>query len=148
MNTTPHIKALAITGLVWTTWAVTPLNTAWAAGHAAPGAAPATAHASAQPETGPHLTAYTSKAGDSLNKIVLSHYKGSPLQTAVLVKAVRQHNPVGLPARADARIKTGTQLHLPQHTQVMRDTLQAMQPQDASAAAPAPDRREHWVRFP
>jgi len=94
-------------------------------------------------------TAYTSKAGDTLNKIVTSQYKDSPLHPNVLVKAVRQLNPNGLPAKPDQRLKTGTVLHLPSHAQVVLETLQAHLPEGHTAHTNSPPlSREHWVRFP
>ncbi len=94
-------------------------------------------------------TAYTSKAGDTLNKIVSSQYKDSPLHSNVLVKAVRQLNPNGLPAKPDQRLKTGTVLHLPSHAQVVLETLQAHLPEGHTAHTNSPPlSREHWVRFP
>jgi len=94
-------------------------------------------------------TAYTSKAGDTLNKIVSSQYKDSPLHPNVLVKAVRQLNPNGLPAKPDQRLKTGTVLHLPSHAQVVLETLQAHLPEGHTAHTNSPPlSREHWVRFP
>jgi Tfp pilus assembly protein FimV len=124
---------------------------AWAAGPAtanAPGAAASAAHSAAS-ATASGATAYTSKAGDTLNKIVHSHYKDSPLQASVLVKAVRQLNPTGLPAKADQRLKVGTALQLPSHVQVVRDTLQAVLPEGHAVTPNSPPlSREHWVRFP
>jgi Tfp pilus assembly protein FimV len=94
-------------------------------------------------------TAYTSKAGDTLNKIVSSQYKDSPLHPNVLVKAVRQLNPNGLPAKPDQRLKTGTVLHLPSHALVVLETLQAHLPEGHTAHTNSPPlSREHWVRFP
>jgi Tfp pilus assembly protein FimV len=94
-------------------------------------------------------TAYTSKAGDTLNKIVSSQYKDSPLHPNVLVKAVRQLNPNGLPAKPDQRLKTGTVLNLPSHAQVVLETLQAHLPEGHTAHTNSPPlSREHWVRFP
>ncbi len=94
-------------------------------------------------------TAYTSKAGDTLNKIVSSQYKDSPLHPNVLVKAVRQLNPNGLPAKPDQRLKTGTVLHLPSHAHVVLETLQAHLPEGHTAHTNSPPlSREHWVRFP
>jgi Tfp pilus assembly protein FimV len=110
-------------------------------------AAPSGTSAAAHSAQG--TTAYTSKAGDTLNKIVASHYKDSPLHPSVLVKAVRQFNPTGLPAKPDQRLKTGTAVHLPAHAQVVLETLKAHLPDGHSALPSGPPLgREHWVRFP
>ena len=129
-------------------WAVSGAFSAFAAG-------PTTAATSAPAATSPAAhsahgaTAYTSKAGDTLNKIVSSQYKDSPLHPNVLVKAVRQLNPNGLPAKPDQRLKTGTVLHLPSHAQVVLETLQAHLPEGHTAHTNSPPlSREHWVRFP
>jgi hypothetical protein len=91
---------------------------------------------------------YTTKAGDTLNKIVLSQYKDSPLHTQILVKAVRQLNPQGLPSKADQRLKTGLTLQLPAHGPLVRDTLQAHLPEGSAVTNGQSLSREHWVRFP
>ena len=93
--------------------------------------------------------AYTTKAGDTLQKLVARHYKDSPLKPQALVQAVRQLNPEGLPAKPEQRIKTGTVLQLPEHSFVLRETLRSLLPESsAAAAAGAALPREHWVRFP
>ncbi|MEY2782687.1 MAG: hypothetical protein RLZZ134_746 [Pseudomonadota bacterium] len=115
----------------------------------APGATSAPAANSPAAHNAHGATAYTSKAGDTLNKIVSSQYKDSPLHSNVLVKAVRQLNPNGLPAKPDQRLKTGTVLHLPSHAQVVLETLQAHLPEGHTAHTNSPPlSREHWVRFP
>jgi Tfp pilus assembly protein FimV len=115
----------------------------------APGATSAPAANSPAAHNAHGATAYTSKAGDTLNKIVSSQYKDSPLHPNVLVKAVRQLNPNGLPAKPDQRLKTGTVLHLPSHAQVVLETLQAHLPEGHTAHTNSPPlSREHWVRFP
>ena len=120
---------------------------------ATPTATPAATSAPAANSPAAHnahgATAYTSKAGDTLNKIVSSQYKDSPLHSNVLVKAVRQLNPNGLPAKPDQRLQTGTVLHLPSHAQVVLETLQAHLPEGHTAHTNSPPlSREHWVRFP
>ncbi len=115
----------------------------------APGATSAPAPNSPAAHNAHGATAYTSKAGDTLNKIVSSQYKDSPLHSNVLVKAVRQLNPNGLPAKPDQRLQTGTVLHLPSHAQVVLETLQAHLPEGHTAHTNSPPlSREHWVRFP
>lgn len=91
---------------------------------------------------------YTTKAGDTLNKIVHSQFKDSPLHTQVLVKAVRQLNPAGLPPKADQRLKTGLSLQLPAHNTVLREVLQAHLPEGTAAPKAPTLSQEHWVRFP
>jgi len=116
---------------------------------ATPAATSAPASSSPAAHNAHGATAYTSKAGDTLNKIVSSQYKDSPLHPNVLVKAVRQLNPNGLPAKPDQRLKTGTVLHLPSHAQVVLETLQAHLPEGHTAHTNSPPlSREHWVRFP
>ncbi len=132
-------------------WAISGALSAFAAAptSATTAATSAPAANSTAAHSAPGATAYTSKAGDTLNKIVVSQYKDSPLHTSVLVKAVRQLNPNGLPAKNDQRLKTGTALHLPSHAQVVLETLQAHVPESRSAHTNTPPlSREHWVRFP
>ncbi len=129
-------------------WALSGALSAFAAGPTTTAtAAPAANSAAAHSAQG--ATAYTSKAGDTLNKIVSSQYKDSPLHPSVLIKAVRQLNPNGLPAKPDQRLKTGTAVQLPAHAQVVLEALQAHLPEGHSAHPNgAPLSREHWVRFP
>ncbi|MFM1925932.1 MAG: hypothetical protein RIT44_1738 [Pseudomonadota bacterium] len=129
-------------------WAVSGALSAFAASPT-PAATSAPAANSPAAHNAHGAKAYTSKAGDTLNKIVLSQYKDSPLHPSVLVKAVRQLNPNGLPAKPDQRLKTGTALHLPSHAQVVLETLQAHLPEGHTAHTNGPPlSREHWVRFP
>ncbi len=125
------------------------VSAAFSAFAATPAATSAPAANSPAAHNAHGATAYTSKAGDTLNKIVSSQYKDSPLHSNVLVKAVRQLNPNGLPAKPDQRLKTGTVLHLPSHAQVVLETLQAHLPEGHTAHTNSPPlSREHWVRFP
>lgn len=107
------------------------------------------ASASAQGSAEADVRVYTTVPGDTLAKIVRTQFKDSPLQAHLLVQAVRQHNPSGLPAKSEQRIKTGTVLQLPSHTRLVRDTLQALLPADSLAAPAAQSQdRASWVRFP
>lgn len=113
-------------------------------------AQPATSNMTGTSTTAPEgaSLSYTTKAGDTLNKIVHSQFKDSPLHTQVLVKAVRQLNPDGLPAKADQRLKTGLTLKLPAHHALLREILQAHLPEGTTAPKGPTLGQEHWVRFP
>ena len=107
--------------------------------------APATA-ASAAP-----VAAYVVKKGDTLDKLLATYYKGSPLKPEVLRSAVLAANPA-LTGKKPT-LKPGSQLMLPEHGQIMWATLAPYVPEQAMAAlAPAttPDTtaRRDWVRYP
>ena len=97
-------------------------------------------------------TPYTSRAGDTLEKIAAKHYAGSPLQHVVLAKLLLEHNAAALGpgAAPKKRLKPGTALALPEHTQLLR---QALAPYlGAEPATPAANHgyeaRRHWVHYP
>ena len=108
--------------------------------------------AAPEPTAAPAATAYTSRAGDTLEKIAAKHYAGSPLQHAVLAKLLLEHNAAALGPGASPkkRLKPGTALALPGHALLLR---QALAPHlGAEPAAPAPasghEARRHWVHYP
>ena len=135
---------VVLCALAWTFMGATPSHAAQPATSAI---SATTAITGSSPTEGASVS-YTTKAGDTLNKIVHSQFKDSPLHTQVLVKAVRQLNPDGLPPKADQRLKTGLSLKLPVHHALLREILQAHLPEGMGAPKGATLSQEHWVRFP
>ncbi len=104
------------------------------------------------PASATPATAYSSRSGDTLEKIAAKHYAGSPLQHVVLAKLLLEHNAAALGpgAAPKKRLKPGTALALPEHTQLLR---QVMAPYlGAEPATPATNHgyeaRRHWVHYP
>ena len=95
--------------------------------------------------------AYVVKKGDTLDKLLTTYYKGSPLKPEVLRSAVLAANPA-LSGKKPA-LKPGSQLVLPEHGQIMWATLAPYVPEQvlaaqASASIPDTTTRRDWVRYP
>jgi phage tail protein X len=95
--------------------------------------------------------AYVVKKGDTLDKLLTTYYKGSPLKPEVLRSAVMAANPA-LSGKKPA-LKPGSQLVLPEHGQIMWATLAPYVPEQvlaaqASASIPDTTARRDWVRYP
>jgi len=105
----------------------------------------------APPTAAPPVTVYQVKKGDTLDKLVATYYKSSPLKPEVLRSAVLTANPAL--AGKKPVLKPGSQLMLPEHGQIMWATLAPWVPEQALAAqanANSTDTtaRRDWVRFP
>ncbi len=90
---------------------------------------------------------YTTRAGDTLEKIATRHYPSSPLQAQVLAQVLAQANAsaVGQTA-ARKRLKAGLVLEVPSHEAVVR---QVFAPYFHTTAASAnPEARRSWVHYP
>jgi hypothetical protein len=89
-----------------------------------------------------------------LDKVVQEAYKDSPLSYPILRNALLKANPLILSGNPAQRIKAGLTLSIPDHAQLVSQTLSAFMP-DAEGAdkqhklysADASARR-NWVRFP
>lgn len=97
-------------------------------------------------------TTYLVKKNDTLDKLVASHYKASPLKSEVLRSAVLAANPA-LGSSKAVRLKPGSSLLLPDHGDIALGTLIPLVPEPALASlapAPTPDptARRDWVRYP
>lgn len=110
--------------------------------HAAPDAPPVSASA---------LSSYTTRASDTLEKVVLRHYPNSPLQTQWLVRLLQELNADTLGKTSGRqRLKAGLVLHMPSHEQLVKQVLITYLPAD-SLQAPvdnSPQARRSWVHYP
>ena len=110
--------------------------------HAAP-AATATATAAAT---------YTTKAGDTVERILKNAMADSPLNPALLRKALAEANPKVVNGKAGQKFKTGTVIALPEHGALVRNTLETFSAPGSEGAyrsGPSdPASRRHWVRYP
>lgn len=97
-------------------------------------------------------TSYLVKKNDTLDKLLVSHYKASPLKPEVLRSAVLAANPA-LGNGKTARLKPGSTLLLPDHGHIALGTLMPLVSEQALASlapspAPDPTARRDWVRYP
>lgn len=102
------------------------------------------------PTPAPAYTSYTSRAGDTIEKIVSQQYAGSPLQAQVLARHVLDANTALAKTPSRKRLKTGTALQLPTHEQVLRKAMAPYLPANAFEPAPhnGPEARRSWVHYP
>jgi hypothetical protein len=116
--------------------------------HAQTGAAAASSEQSAAQKT------FTLKNSQTLDKVVQEVYKDSPLSFPILRNALLKANPLILSGNPAQRIKAGLTLTIPDHSQLVMQTLSALtndaegtdkQGRHYSADASA---RRNWVRFP
>ena len=97
---------------------------------------------------------YTTKAGDSIERLLQNTMPNSPLSPAVLRKSVADLNPKIVTGKAGQKFKTGTAITLPDHGQLVRSQLEPF----ASASQDTPARsgystgdassRRNWIRYP
>lgn len=102
---------------------------------------------------------YTAKKAITLDGLMKEVYPNSPLHAAILNKALQAANPKLLNGKASQSISRGATLNIPNHTQLIVDTLAPYAPPVAVASPPSeansygsqssdPSARRLWVRFP
>lgn len=99
----------------------------------------------------PQVMRYTTRNGDTLERIAQQQFRDSPLQTAVVVKMLQEHNLLLVgEVRPRQRLKTGLLLEMPSHEQLARKVLMPyLQADQAANAEPStPEQRKAWVRYP
>lgn len=109
------------------------------------------AHEHAAPA--PSATAiYTTKAGDTVERILKNAMADSPLNPALLRKALAEANPKVVNGKAGQKFKSGTVIALPEHAALVRNTLETFSAPGSEGAyrsGPSdPASRRHWVRYP
>lgn len=91
---------------------------------------------------------YTTRAGDTLEKIATRQYPSSPLQAQVLAQVLAQANATAVGTAAPRkRLKTGTVLDVPSHEAVVRQVF-APYFHQTNAQASNPEARRNWVHYP
>ena len=104
---------------------------------------------------------YTAKKTITLDGLMKEVYAGSPLHASILSKALQEANPKILNGKANQNIQRGATLNIPNHTQLVVQTLTpfappppmpiASPPSEANnygSQSSDPSSRRHWVRFP
>jgi len=141
MNTLPALSAFPLP-LALALALLTPLQ-GWCAQTA--DAAPA----SSQNAIG--FAAYTSVAGDTLEKIASKQYAGSPLNMGLLLRHLQEANAEVLgKTSARQRLKSGTVLRIPEHARLVQMSLAPFlpAPQDTPGSGHSPEARRRWVHYP
>lgn len=97
---------------------------------------------------------YTTKAGDTVERLLRNAMPDSPLNPTVLRQALAEANPKVVTGKAGQKFKPGTVIQLPEHGQLVRTTLEAF-PASAGEgssrsgySASDPASRRHWIRYP
>ena len=102
----------------------------------------------------PAAKTYTTRAGDTIERLLQNAMPDSPLNATLLRKALAEANPNAVSGKAGQKFKTGTVLHLPEHSTLVRNTLEAYSAQGSESAphggfsASDPASRRHWIRYP
>jgi hypothetical protein len=114
-----------------------------------------TSATSAVPEPGaPATLTYTTKAGDTVERLLKNAMPDSPLNPGVLRKALADANPNVVTGKAGQKFKSGTVINLPEHSTLVRNTLETFVPPGSEGfsrsgnSASDPASRRHWIRYP
>jgi Tfp pilus assembly protein FimV len=91
-----------------------------------------------------------------IDKLIQTLYANSPLNTAVLRQALVEANPKVITGNPQQRLKAGTVVVVPEHIQIVRNTLMpiaapaAAPPENSDSGPTARDNtvRKPWVRYP
>ena len=112
------------------------------------------ADANADTQT-PEATAPKYKVAESISidRLIQKIYANSPLNTAVLRKALVDANPKVITGNPQQRVKGGTVIMVPLEGEIIRSTLTPRSAGAQEAADNNPSARDHqarkqWVRFP
>ncbi len=110
--------------------------------------------ASAATEPVAPATTYTTKAGDTVERVLKNAMADSPLNPQVLRKALADANPNVVNGKAGQKFKPGTALQLPEHSALVRNTLETFSAPGndgysrSGTSASDPASRRHWIRYP
>jgi len=104
-------------------------------------------------EPGSAPVVYTTKAGDSIERLLLTGMPGSPLNPAILRQAVADLNPKIVTGKPGQKFKPGTVITMPDHGQLVRSSLApfAASPEYTARSgysAGDPSSRRNWIRYP
>lgn len=97
------------------------------------------------------FAAYTTVAGDTLEKIASKQYAGSPLNMGLLLRHLQEANAEVLgKTAARQRLKTGTVLRIPEHARLVQLSLAPFvpAPQESPNTGHSPEARRRWVHYP
>ena len=104
-----------------------------------------------QAKTTESTTQHKVSESTPIDRLVQKIYANSPLNTALLRKALVDANPKVITGNPQQRVKAGTTLVVPDHAELVRTTLTpfaAQETQENSAISRDYSTRKQWVRFP
>ena len=162
-TTAPKLCSMQVMRMCASVFFMASLLFAWPIAQAAsPSDAPAALTKSAAPanyENG--APTYTTKKTITLDGLMKEVYLNSPLNASILNKALVGANPKLLNGKANQSIQRGTTVIIPNHTQLVVQTLAPFAPPPIAVASPPseasshfssqssdPSSRRLWVRFP
>ena len=108
----------------------------------------------ATPAPAPAPVHYTTKAGDSVERLLQQAMPGSPLNPALLRQALADLNPKTVTGKPGQKFKTGTVIAVPDHALLVRSTLAPFAPPSPETttqsgySAGDPSSRRNWIRYP
>ncbi len=99
------------------------------------------------------VTQYKVPESTPIDRLVQKVYANSPLNTALLRKTLVDANPKVITGNPQQRVKAGTTIAVPDHSEVVRLTLApfaaaAQEAHDNNPGARDSQARKQWVRFP
>ncbi len=108
---------------------------------------------SAQQTPSTTVTHYKVPESTPIDRLVQKVYANSPLNTALLRKTLVDANPKVITGNPQQRVKAGTTIVVPDHSEVVRQTLTpfaavVQEAQDNNPGARDYQARKQWVRFP
>lgn len=104
-----------------------------------------------QAKTAVSTTQHKVSESTPIDRLVQKIYANSPLNTALLRKALVDANPKVITGNPQQRIKAGTTIVVPDHGELVRTTLTPFASQEThenSAISRDYSTRKQWVRFP
>jgi hypothetical protein len=104
-----------------------------------------------QAKTAVSTTQHKVSESTPIDRLVQKIYANSPLNTALLRKALVDANPKVITGNPQQRVKAGTTIAVPDHAELVRTTLTpfaAQETQENSAISRDYSTRKQWVRFP
>ncbi|MEY3887097.1 MAG: hypothetical protein RL650_1189 [Pseudomonadota bacterium] len=104
-----------------------------------------------QAKTAVSTTQHKVSESTPIDRLVQKIYANSPLNTALLRKALVDANPKVITGNPQQRVKAGTTIVVPDHAELVRTTLTpfaAQETQENSAISRDYSTRKQWVRFP
>lgn len=107
----------------------------------------------AQDAQPPSVTRYTTRAGDTLEKVAQVEYKDSPLKSSWIAQRLQEHNAVLLgQTSARQRLKTGMVMELPTPQALLQMALapytKDKEAEPASVRKTSESPSKAWIRYP
>ncbi len=111
-------------------------------------------HSTSMEQVAAQASTYTMKSSLTLDKVIQEVYKDSPLSFNILRNTLIKANPLILSGNPAQRIKQGLTLSIPNHTQLVKQTLSGFVAEREGSeksnkyAGHDMNSKRYWVRFP